>query len=140
MKLAGLISVNKDKEIIDKLVQLYPEQKKNRKKYKKALYEIRRLKPKKTDVSIVLERHGRYTHVSGIDNKDEVFAIEFTSWNEWVNMDINKYTIKRYPKLNILAHCLWEMTFCGFTNKAVKTSWKDLIDRTDGIIKEKVEK
>jgi len=57
--------------------------------------------------------------VSGQDGtKDEQgrtigYAIEFTEWKQWLGMDIASVTLKRFLELEIITHCLYEMTFIG---------------------------
>lgn len=35
-------------------------------------------------------------------------------------MDIDPGSISNYPETDIIAHCLWEMTFYGYTQEAIK--------------------
>ena len=53
-----------------------------------------------------------------IDNKtDEIFALDFLSWSEIIDLDVKNST-----KLNeeeLLAHILWEITFWGFSDSKI---------------------
>jgi len=35
-------------------------------------------------------------------------------------MDIDHESLKKYPEVDIIGHCLWEMTFYGFTQEIIK--------------------
>lgn len=129
MKIKELINKFTDEQIINTLIKLYPDQEKNRKGYKKVLEELRKKRLKNTDIKIILQRNKKYTSVSGIDNKGKIWGIEYTQWGEWVNMEIEERTLKNYRKINIIAHCLWEMTWAGFSDKKVKREAGKLFNR-----------
>ena len=58
--------------------------------------------------------------VFGIINGDRNhYAIEMSTWNEWLNYDILNKSIEVYGQAAVLAHILYEMTFFGFSSKAV---------------------
>jgi len=95
-----------------------------------ALKELRNKNPIKTNLNILLTKVkdglGNYVRVNGLDSKKETWAIEYIVWGEWVNMEIEVKSYKRYKKLEIIAHCLWEMTWAGFSDKRVQTSIQKL--------------
>jgi hypothetical protein len=124
--------------------QLYPDQEKSIQGYKKVLEELRTIKPVATKMRIVIEDifdeydKKYYTHVTGKDgtlnkesnpehfkddeigNQEVSYAIEYADWAEWLAMDIDHESLSKYPELDIIAHCLLEMTFCGFTQEDIK--------------------
>jgi len=51
---------------------------------------------------------------------DESYAIEFRPWAEWLDMDIDEETLSNYLESEIIVHCIWEMTFCGYDNDDVQ--------------------
>lgn len=79
-----------------------------------------------------------YAHVSGTDgtlnkesdsehfkddkvgNQEVSYAIEFIDWSEWLDMDVDQKSLSKYSELDIIGHCLWEMTFYGFTQDDIK--------------------
>ena len=69
-----------------------------------------------------------YVNVSGKynypkENTDEhsySLALEFTAWNEWLGMDIDKKSLQNFSELEIIAHCLYEMTFMGFEEEEIQ--------------------
>lgn len=102
------------------------------------------LKPVKTKIRLVIEdifdeyEQKYFTHVSGkngtlnkdgdpkhfkddeMGNQEVSYAIEFTDWGEWLEMEIARESLAKYSELDIIGHCLWEMTFYGFTRENIK--------------------
>ena len=128
------------------LLNLYPEEKKNISGYQKVFEKLRFLQPKESDVSIVISREEddfdqtEYMDVSGYHNHPKEnegglttsLALDFTPWNEWLGMDIDKDTLDGFSELEIIAHCLYEMTFVGFDEEDIKAE----LDRVNDIAEE----
>lgn len=64
--------------------------------------------------------------MSDLDTKDE-YAIEFVPWSEWLGMEISTETQVKYSELEILAHCLWEMTIAGYSEAAIKNQIDEIM-------------
>ena len=85
------------------------------------------LKHRLTDLFInitrVAEDNGNYwLDVDGIDIRTKHrYGIEFCRWIEWVSMFITQETLDEFSPEEIIASCLWEMTFFGFTEKTIDT-------------------
>jgi hypothetical protein len=60
---------------------------------------------------------GQYPAVHGITH-DERWALEWTAWDKWAALEV---VVKdaEFSDAEILALCLWEMTFAGFTEAAI---------------------
>ncbi len=134
--LKELLPLFSDKEIINRLIKLIPHQKKNGVEYKRALNELRKLSSKEVkDIQIYIRKEydtfdkKSYICTSGIDKDNKTWAIEFTPFEEWLGMIIHRKTLNNFSKLDIIAHCLFEMTWFGFTNKDVKKEAKNLFKR-----------
>ncbi len=132
MTLKELISEFKTKNILKRLIKLYPDQKKSVAGYINVLKELSKLKPKSDKMQILIEKgydkydKKSYLHVCAIDSKKQTYAIEFEPWENWLGMKINSETLKNCSKIDIICHCLWEMTFMGFSNKKVKKERNNL--------------
>ncbi len=144
MKFKELIDKYNWDEVHSAFLQLYPDQEKNIEGYKQVFSELQAIKPVETKMRIVIEdgfdEYDReyYTHVSGKDgtlnkegdsehfkddelgNQEVSCGIEFTDWAKWLAMDINHESLIRYSELDIIGHCLLEMTFYGFTQEKIK--------------------
>ncbi|MBF0548260.1 MAG: hypothetical protein HQM08_27735 [Candidatus Riflebacteria bacterium] len=137
--------------------KLYPDQKKSREGYKQVFSELRTLKPKATKMRIVVEEvpaerdQEGYVHVSGKNgtlkkivrskqfnddgksDPEESFAIEYTPWEEWLGMRIDQPSAERFSEVEIIVHCLWEMTFAGFDQASIKEQINELKRRVEEI-------
>lgn len=139
MTLQHLIKTNDWLSVELTLIALYPDQTENIEAYKEIFYKLRKMSPIESDIQIVLERYcddeaeeESYVDVSGKsltpDNTSqaESLAIEFVPWNEWLGMPINKKSLVEFNELEIISHCLYEMTFIGFDEKVIQKQYQNL--------------
>jgi hypothetical protein len=68
-----------------------------------------------------------------VGNEETTWGIEFTPWNEWLGMEIDSETINTFSKEEIVMHCLWEMTFCGYEQEEIQEKITDLKERVKEI-------
>ncbi len=61
-------------------------------------------------------------------NSEASFALEMVPWEEWLDMEIDSASRQDYSDSEILAHCLWEMTFFGFDQTTISNQ-KEELDR-----------
>ena len=125
MKLKDLIDSHHWDEITKRMKKLYPKSKKSIKGYEKVFYYLKATEPKpqgKRKILIELEpAHNKeddkyYTYVHGITPKrrGSEYSLMLTPWEEWLDMEICEATLYNYTNIDIICHCLWEMTFTGF--------------------------
>ena len=101
--------------------------------YRKLMNKLSAIKPEfcKYQISIehVSEGGEEYEHVSGVIPGDEqAYGIEFIPREQWLGMHLTEDTLKNYSAEDIVAHCLWEMTFFGFTDSEVQKKKDDLME------------
>ncbi len=133
MTLHDLIQSNEWLSIELTMLSLYPDYRGDLENYKQVFETLREKTPTETETEIVLEQcyddetgDESYVDVSGRDPnaaKDELtdrLAIEFTPWNEWLGMTIADATLADYNQLEIISHCLFEMTFVSFEEKEIQ--------------------
>jgi len=73
-------------------------------------------------------------YVDELGNKTEAFwALEFQTWAYWVSLPVDEETLKNYSELDIVVHCLWEMTFCGFSQEEIEIEKDSLENIVEGI-------
>ena len=144
MKFKNLIKTNAWLSIEMVLLQLYPDEQKNITAYEKVFKALQLMEPVGCDISIVVSNEQdafdglEYVNVSGRENNPkedpdkltDSLAIEFTPRNEWLGMDIDENTLQDFTELEIITHCLYEMTFMGFEEAEIQAE----IDRLKGII------
>jgi hypothetical protein len=133
MKFHELLSQFTDEKVLKQLFILYPDQVKNIKGYKFCLKELRKLEPSISDDEIWLEinideHDNKFVDVFGktYEGKDEHFGLDFNLREKWLGDFIAEETLKKFKLIEILAHCLYEMTFWGFTNAKIKKQIKML--------------
>jgi len=137
-KLHELLNLYSNREIVNELVLLYPDEEENREGYYEALNELRKTEPlPKTPMKIVLvygidtERE-KYIEVLGRNVKNEVWSIVFAPWNEWLGMAIETNIVMEQRRA--IAYCLFEMTFYGYSNKKIQKEWEEIVEKGDAVI------
>ena len=68
-----------------------------------------------------------------VGNQETTWGIEFTPWDEWLGMSIDSETLNTFSKEEIVMHCLWEMTFCGYEQEEIQEKITDLKERVKEI-------
>lgn len=108
-----------------------------------AIYtELLKMRPKKSKYHIrVAERTDdfdkqKYIGVDGYKTnpKKQAYALEFTPWKEWLGMDMANLI---QDEKKGLAYCLWEMTFMGFDQGAIRKKLKKLDRSVKEVFKKK---
>ena len=114
------------------LLELYPDEEKNISGYQDVFENLLMMQPKDFDVAIVLTHckddfdGEEYVDVAGKNKhpktEEEAYsqAIEFTPWKEWLGMEIQPKSLDQFSELEIIAHCLYEMTFVSFEEQEIK--------------------
>ncbi|MCP6727355.1 MAG: hypothetical protein KJI69_05100 [Patescibacteria group bacterium] len=130
-KLKDLIKKHTWEEVCKMFVKLYPDQKRNIDGYRKVFNRLKKIKPSRSKLRLELtmcKEPGEkqiWIHVNGIDEK-ESWAIEFTPWASWLAMEVDKKTTWSFSGLEVICHCLYEMTYCGYEEKTVQNHMKEI--------------
>jgi hypothetical protein len=138
MTFKELIQSNSWLSIETILLELYPGEEINRFAYMDVFEELLFMDPEGSDIEIVVAQQKddfdgeEYVDVSGSykspKNEEEEFsqALEFTAWNEWLGMEINQESLLHFTELEIIAYCLYEMTFVGFDEEVIQEEMKTM--------------
>ena len=130
------------------LLKLYPDQDKMLDEYRNVYEKLKLTEPADyNELEIVLTEYDNdpnfesyketYVDVSGqkkIPNPNDItsgYAIEFLEWDKWLGMDLAKETTKNFSDLEIIAHCLYEMTFIDYDEEAIQEQFKTLNDNLE---------
>ncbi len=100
----------------------YPDQHESMDGYRKVFENLLCLNAEDNDTFLIIEPvHDAetgtldYSNVCGKEaNQASNLSLEFMSWAKWLGMTVAKETLQRYNELEIIAHCMFEMTFMGF--------------------------
>ena len=133
----SLIDKYQWKDIYRRMAKLYPNPKCNLEGYKKVFKELQKinmLPQGKRKILIELQpcydqfRYKYFTHVHGVTPKKRGFtwALDFYTWEQWLSMEIHSATSIEYGEIDIICHCLNDMTFWGFTQTDVKEKFGGL--------------
>ena len=134
MKLKDLINKYDFNQMFSKLVEIYPEEKKNERGYKNAFAEMKELtnstievNPKSKIITEYIKKNKLidepYWSVSLLEN-DNRYSIELSQWNDLMNYECR---IKDMEEIDFLAYVMWELTYCGYSQKEVKKEHDKLI-------------
>lgn len=130
------------------LLRLYPDQKESFDGYRDVFDRLQLMEPAMDDMLLVLSEHpcdideendfyDTYVDVSGRklvpepDSLTDSYALEFVKWENWLGMELAPETIDNFNELEIIAHCLYEMTFCGYDQEDIQaqlTSLKSTVE------------
>ncbi len=126
------------------LQELYPEEAENLSIYKEVFEKLLFMDVENSDITIEVVQQKddfdgeEYLDVSGTyknpKTEEEKFsqALELTPWNKWLGMEISQDGIIQFSELEIIAHCLHEMTFMGFEEEEIQNE----LSRIQGTIEE----
>ena len=135
------------KKVKDALLKLYPDQKKLIKGYKYVFKTLNLMRPghSKEEMVIDIKRVGRgknaYFDVSGVCTEKGIkqsYGIEYTPWSKWLGCEVDRKVLRKMPREEIAAHCLWEMTFAGFTQDKIRRQINMLKKRAKDVKEGKV--
>jgi len=134
MKLSELIKNNSWLSVELVFLQLYPDEKNRISAYEKVFDSLKFFDSTDTEISIVISwvkddfDNQEYVDVSGCERSDtqlpdeliHSLALEFTSWDKWLGMDVDEKTLQDFTELEIISHCLYEMTFISFDQEIIQ--------------------
>lgn len=144
MKLLDLIQKHPWEEIQTALVRLYPDHESELEGYQTVYQKLKTLQVLPSDrllhLELVYSEHsGEYQleikHLSPNkpgEDAGPLLSLEFTPWAKWLGMEITAESLERFSAYDLIAHCLYEMTFFGFTQEASQTTTKELSDLLPG--------
>lgn len=139
MTLKNLIKNNKWAAISPLFLDLYSDAEEDIVGYEVVFNNLGSMKPVKIDMFIVIykekDSEEEYIDVSGLHkypkNKEEKYpqGIELTPWSKWLGMTIHPATLEMYSEQEIIVHCLYEMTFAGFSNEDIPKAIQKIENR-----------
>lgn len=140
MTLFELIKSNAWLSVKFTIGKLFPDQHEFADDYEKMFQQLKEMQPKASDITIDIETiHDTYDDTYYVDvsgyytnpakRNDEIsnsLAIEFVPWAEWLGMPIDKNSLKNFNELEIIAHCLNEMSYSGFEQEEIQSQFNQI--------------
>lgn len=155
MKFKELLTKTHWNEVKLSLLQTYPDAERSLAGFERVFDELLSLTPRRTKVRICLEEvfresideephievfgkdgtlnkdlsdfhHFSETTSAEFENSETSFALDLVPWEEWLGMGLDPSTLEAYSGPDIIAHCLWEMTFFGFDQETIKEQREEL--------------
>lgn len=130
MTLKELVQNHTWQNVFAKFLEIYPEAKENMKGYELVFERLKKMQPEENDFAIIITKEtdedDDYFEVSGLHKhpktKEETYpqGIEFTPWRQWLGMDIYQDSLDNFSEQEIVVHCLYEMTFVGFSEDEIQ--------------------
>lgn len=125
--------------VYNAILKWWPEEERNKDGYKEVFENLLKMTPKKHNLSdlfisvkVVSEDGKDYLDTTGVDitssRKNVSYAIEFIPWEDWISMFITENTLSTLSQEDIVAGCLYEMTFCGFDQRGIQEKKQKLKD------------
>lgn len=125
------------KDAFDAIVTNYPDTESTpgckdslRKDYEKVYEDLKKKKTSLNDKVIFFKKEDADESISVyIVDKGKEWATDFMPFNKYVNMKLSDQVLGQYSEEDIVAHCLFDMTFYGFSEKKVKSKRDELNNR-----------
>ena len=148
MKLKKVVESNNWLSIEMTLIKLYPNQIELINDYRNVFEKLQYLKPEANDMLIVLNEYledfeensdveNTYVDVSGRklvieeNSFSNSYAIEFVKWEKWLGMELAPETLENFNELEIISHCLFEMTFFGYEEEEIQEQFEYINDKIE---------
>jgi len=112
-------------------LKLYPEELEMANEYKSVFGVLKEMEVTCSELEIIfepeVEENDVYVSVFGLDKTDGTnYGIFLEPWSNWLGMEIEAETLIKYTGLEIISHCLYEMTFHGFDEITIQNFSNDL--------------
>jgi hypothetical protein len=143
MRLIDIVRANTWSDIKQALIEAYPEEGKNLEGYELVFQALKDISPINTEYGILVKWYKDdfedidFVKVSGYSLKPDQpleeysRGLQFTPWKEWLGMPIDKESLRIFTQPEIIAHCLFDMTFSGFSEEAIQAQLKAIDDIDD---------
>ncbi len=139
MKLKEIIKVTNWENVSEVFLQNYPDQKKSIDGYEMVYKKLKTKSPAISKMElfchkgdVILKGDEPFHEVFGVDGTKredgelEKFSLGLTSWSKWLGCSLSESTLSNYTKEEIISHCLFDMTFHGFSEPEMKKERKKL--------------
>jgi len=114
--------------VLNKLFEQFPEEVSNLIGYQEALDEIYATEPVESDFKLKImwypsddDSGELYLHTNCVKEDDPMgYSIMGMPWGQVLGAQVPMYLLDEFSNKDIASHCLFEMTFMGYSNKDVQ--------------------
>lgn len=119
--------------VFETLCKWYEDQEKSKNGYREVFEKLLQMTPKKHELSDLFIRVRKtkdlfdegsdkvYLDTDGVNMQNgKQYGIEFVPWHDWISMYITSESLATLTNEEIVASCLFEMTFFGFDEKEIR--------------------
>lgn len=145
MKFKELLNELTWAQIEEALIRLYMVDEVNLENYMSVVRKLSTMKPVESKMRLCVDwiqddekfsfNDKGFWSVYGKDGSEVTWAIEFTKWNELLGMSIDPETANNIElsKADIVAHLLYELTFCGYEEEEIQDKANELNERVEEV-------
>lgn len=155
MTLADLVGTSGWAEVRATVLRIFPDAREHLEGYRRVFFELLRIAPRSNPMRIVIRttfreglddepfqevvgrngalnrdledfEHWGHARDSAVALTETDFGLSLRPWEEWLGMHIDADTLHQFAEPEIIAHCLWDMTFHGFTQAEISEERKEL--------------
>ena len=139
MILKDLLPKTNFDEIWSIILKYWPNQEVNKSGYEMVYAQLHDIEPSEVEYKDVLQVEiesfddGDCLIVHGVEYVEgqeypNHYGLEYIPWSEWLGCTMEKETVDNLSPNEIYAGCLFEMTWCGFTEKK-RTEARERLER-----------
>jgi len=126
-------------EVWSGLSKMFPDYVEHKESYRMAHDDLNRLDPHVGNIRLVI---GRFDpggiipfYVIGFDGDcPKGFSLKLSPWNQWLGVRLDEALLSQYTIPEVVAICLYDMTWAGFTSKQVGIFREDFIRHEDWML------
>ena len=125
--------------ICSALSRLFPDYVEYMASYRIAYNNLKRLDQSDENIRLII---GRYEpdgvipfYVLGFEDEcPKCFSLKFSPWEKWLGATVDDLILRQYERAEIIAICLWDMAWAGFSSEDVVTFHKEFINIPNGML------
>jgi len=114
-------------EVLPTLLQMSSEHEDAMVDYRMVFDDLRLRKAEPSDIKISLGGNGHFIGVSCISPKISSYCAFCYPWNESLGMEVCQEENIHLSNAEIVAHCLWQMTYYGFSEKEIHETFDEML-------------
>jgi hypothetical protein len=138
LKLKDIFETADFAEVWDALIECYPDQEEAYYDYAEMFDQLMEMEPSANPSGILIrveccadEEDGeQFYDVFGMQaGRLEQYALELVPWEDWLGFGLTLDTVERMSDPEIIAHCLYEMSFLSFDQNEIADIYDEMVRR-----------